>query len=340
MSNDYIRRASGLLVIEVVNSNPNGDPDRESDPRQRPDDRGEISPVSFKRKLRDLVAGDLDENGVPQRGPVWSAISKSFAPYLPEEEFCILESRGRNRATIKDEILQGIFLKKYWDARVFGNTFLEKAALAGTSDEASAAAADGTDGVAEAAPQPKAKKSTRKAGTKDEAELRKLTGSIKTGVVHFGMGVSVAPVAIERLTNTNKAGVETGLDRGMAPLAYRIVRHGVYTMPFFVNPSAAIKTQCSERDIALLLKLIPYAYAHNRSAIRPLVEIRHAWFFEHKNALGSCSDLALIAAMTPHKKTDPNQPSEAWDNYDVPVKLPKELQEKLGGCRDLTEDTI
>ena len=30
-----IKRATGLLVIEVVNSNPNGDPDRESDPRQR-----------------------------------------------------------------------------------------------------------------------------------------------------------------------------------------------------------------------------------------------------------------------------------------------------------------
>ncbi|HBK60285.1 MAG TPA: CRISPR-associated protein, partial [Firmicutes bacterium] len=39
-------RAAGLLVIEAINSNPNGDPDRESDPRQRSDGRGEISPVS------------------------------------------------------------------------------------------------------------------------------------------------------------------------------------------------------------------------------------------------------------------------------------------------------
>ena len=40
MSNE-IKRATGLLVIEVVNSNPNGDPDRESDPRQRPNGCGE-----------------------------------------------------------------------------------------------------------------------------------------------------------------------------------------------------------------------------------------------------------------------------------------------------------
>ncbi len=50
-----IKRATGLLVIEVVSSNPNGDSDRESDPRQRANGLGGISPVSFKRKLRNLL---------------------------------------------------------------------------------------------------------------------------------------------------------------------------------------------------------------------------------------------------------------------------------------------
>ena len=35
-----MNRATGLLLIEVVNSNPNGNPDQESDPRLRPDERG------------------------------------------------------------------------------------------------------------------------------------------------------------------------------------------------------------------------------------------------------------------------------------------------------------
>ena len=117
-----IRRATGLLVIEVVNSNPNGDPDRESDPRQRPNGCGEISPVSFKRKLRDL----LDDHDTP------------FFRSLPEkfradaDRYCILEHRGRDRKQITAEMgnepekfLQSEFVRKYWDARVFGNTFLE-----------------------------------------------------------------------------------------------------------------------------------------------------------------------------------------------------------------------
>ena len=64
--NHEIKRATGLLVLEAVNSNPNGDPDRDGEPRQRDNGRGEISPVSFKRKLRDLIEqNDKDEHDTP-----------------------------------------------------------------------------------------------------------------------------------------------------------------------------------------------------------------------------------------------------------------------------------
>src|SRR5260370_42229745 len=101
-----MNRATGLLILEVVNSNPNGNRDQESDPRLRPDERGMISPVSFKRKLRDLV-GD-------EEGPVWKEVSASFTPQLVPEEFRILESRGRNRKQIESELNDGTFLAKYW----------------------------------------------------------------------------------------------------------------------------------------------------------------------------------------------------------------------------------
>ena len=46
-----------------------------------------------------------------------------------------------------------------------------------------------------------------------------------------------------------------------------------------------------------------------------MVEVRHAWYFEHKSPLGSCSDFAILDALTPIK-TDPNEPSTAWADYD------------------------
>lgn len=290
-----IRRATGLLILEVVNSNPNGDPDRESDPRQRPNGLGEISPVSLKRKLRDLVE---DNEGV-----VFKDVSKNHN--LDPNCFKILESRGRDRGTITSEMgndikefeqkafLNSEFVKKYWDGRLFGNTFLEEG------------------------------------GNK---------GYIKTGVAQFVMGLSVAPIQIVRHTNTNKAGVQEGKSAGMAPLAYRVVEHGVYCMPFYINPSNAHKTGCTDKDIDLLKALIPYSYDHTRSAIRPDVRIRHAWYMEHTNALGSCPDYLLIEALTPKRNCeDPLAPSTSWSDYNVPVALPDELRNKLASCEDLIQ---
>lgn len=304
--NDTMKRVTGLLIIEAVNSNPNGNPDQESDPRVRDNGQGEISPVSFKRKLRDLM--ELTQ------GPVFQTVTQGLPDVPTGYQFGILESRGRDRETIRKDMEEGqpkkkkkdgvetdgidfqqsifeqsTFVKKYWDARLFGNTFLE-------------------DG-----------------GNK---------GFIKTGIVQFGMGLSIAPVIIQRHTNTNKAGVQEGKNQGMAPLAYRVVQHGVYVMPFFINPSLANKSGCKPCDVELLKLLIPYAYDHTRSAIRPDVRIRHAWWMEHKDALGSCPDYLLIDALTPKRKGDDSMtPSTSWADYD-PAKLPDVLGKKVD-CKDL-----
>lgn len=289
MSNE-IKRATGLLVIEVVNSNPNGDPDRESDPRQRPNGCGEISPVSFKRKLRDLI----DDHDTPFFQNLPDKYSRS------PDRYNILEHRGRDRKAITaemgktpDKFLESEFVKKYWDARVFGNTFLE----------------DGSD-----------------------------KGFLKTGVVQMGMGLSISPINIIRQTNTNKAGVQEGKNAGMAPMAYRVVEHGVYCMPFFVNPNYAAKTGCTEDDIELLKLLIPYAYDMSRSAIRPDVRIRHAWYVEHKHLLGSCPDYMLIEALTPVRKGNIETPSTNWGDYEDKLGLPEVLQNRIASIRDLMAD--
>jgi CRISPR-associated protein Csd2 len=285
-------RATGLLVIEVVNSNPNGDPDRESEPRQRPNGRGEISPVSFKRKLRDLME-DSDS-------PFFESLPEKFREN--PDHFRILESRGRERKEIKKEMgdttnfdqqsfLNSTFVKKYWDARVFGNTFLEEGAA---------------------------------------------KGFIKTGVAQFGVGVSISPIAIVRHTNTNKAGVQEGKNAGMAPLAFRFVQHGVYCMPFFVNPNYARKSGCTSDDIDLLKLLIPKAYVLNPSAIRSDVRIRHAWYITHTNPLGSCPDYLLIDALTPTRKGNETDPSTEWlADYNDKESLPPDLLSRVESAVDL-----
>ena len=292
MAQSDIKRATGLLVIEVVNSNPNGDPDRESDPRTRDNGLGEISPVSVKRKIRDLI-GEHD-------APFFQNLPEDFRQEA--DRYQILESRGRDIKAITAEMgkkitefdqeafLASPFVRKYWDARVFGNTFLEEG------------------------------------GNK---------GFIKTGVVQMGMGLSISPVRIVRHTNTSKAGVQEGKNAGMAPLAYRVVEHGVYCMPFFVNPNYAGKSGCNYDDIELLKLAIPYLFDLNRSAIRPDVRLRHAWYVEHKNSLGSCPDYLLLEALTPERIGNVLDPSEKWGDYRDKAGLPEELLGRVASCVDL-----
>ncbi|HID28484.1 MAG TPA: CRISPR-associated protein [Desulfobacterales bacterium] len=300
-NNIAIPRATGLLVILVENSNPNGDPDQESDPRRRShDNRGMITGVSFKRKLRDLV---LRKDGL-----VWPKVAKSFGIKNSNGSWCkddikfdILERRDIKRAEVNQLLNNQFeeFKRQYWDARVFGNTFLEEG---------------GPD-------------------------------TVRSGVAHFGLGVSVSPIRVHRLTKTKMAPAqsaregEQGPSRGMAPLAHRVVEHAIYGMPFFVNPTGAQGqrgTGCTPLDIALVLKLIRYAYPHTKSDIRPLVEVRHAWYAEHDDDLGSFSEFEFIENMMPRRKGGDTEKSSVSgiplaNQYDMPTGLPSEGEHKFRG---------
>ena len=286
--NAPFNRCIGLVILDVTMSNPNGDPDMESDPRTiDASGLGLITPVSFKRKLRDLV-GD--------QSPVFEAASEQLGLNSDSpRSFEILETRGRNRNQIID-LSKDEFQGTYWDARVFGNTFLES--LENSENE----------------------------------------HFIRTGVIQIGVGQSVAPVEIERITMTNKAGVEGDKDRGMAPLAFRVVRHGIYTIPFYVNPSIAQKTGMDTNDLELFKFLVPHAYQHTASAIRPQITMLHGWFAEHTNPLGSCPDYKLIDALIPKVKNSIEQPANKHD-YDIPEKsdIPEAVLDRFNEVTDLCD---
>lgn len=311
MNESQVPRITGLLVIEVRKSNPNGDPERESSPRQRPDGKGEISPVSIKRKLRDLIE-QKDEI-------LWESLRSKIS--LPNGyEYEIMESRERGWSDLKeaDETKRASeawnrtsklinsdfpgFQKRYWDARLFGNTFLEKA-----------------------------------------KEEKGMQNTIRAGVAHFGVGVSVAPIEIEFSTWTKKAPAQEGKTRGMAPMSFRVVKHGLYTVPFFVNPTQSRKTDCTLADVQVMLHLLKYAYPHTRSVIRTEVEIIHAHVVQHKDQLGSFSDFALLDALAPKRipAADKDKPSESRADYLIPtwdeIKETKVRNKKWSEIGDYTD---
>lgn len=293
MLDSNVPRITGLLVIEVRDSNPNGDPDNAGFPRQRPDDRGEISPVSVKRKLRELVS---DKEGL-----IWQEMKQRLS-LGDDARFDILEKRDRDREDIFKKLADGRFQQDYWDARLFGSTFLE-----------------GKDAV-DAGVKKLEKESGKELTVEDRRKI--LDRAIRAGAAHFGVGVSVAPVRVRFETWTNKPGVEGNKDRGFAPQALKFVEHGIYTVPFFVNPTQARKTGCTGDDVRLMLHLLKHAYRDNPSTVRTQVELIHAHAVEHKDVLGSFSDFALLDALKPIRlsKDDAEKPpSTSRADYQIPT---------------------
>ena len=90
----------------------------------------------------------------------------------------------------------------------------------------------------------------------------------------------------------------------MAPLACRYVEHGLYCMPFFINPTAG----------------------------HGIIEVRHAWYAEHEDELGSFSEFEFIEKLTPKRLGD-NRDKESVSGVpiDEQYEVPKKMREGFSG---------
>jgi Cas7 group CRISPR-associated protein Csh2 len=293
-------RHTGLLIVEVRSSNPNGDPDQESDPRTlEADGRGLISPVSVKRKVRDLV---LRDGGLM----VEARRRLKLGQDGDENEYGILESRDRNLKEI-GALDEGKFKSRYWDARLFGNTMLEAMQQA-------------------------------KVAAKASVDHFISTGVVQFGVGCSIAPVKIIRWTQTNVSSVEVA--EEGKKektRGMAPLSFRVVDHAIYAMPFFVNPELAKKTGATARDLDLLKFLLPKAYPLTASGSRTFVFPIHCWCAEHSSSWGSCPDPLIIDTLMPRRKDPKDQPSTSLDDYVIPsdADLRDELRKRLSSIVDL-----
>lgn len=110
---------TAVLTIEAVNSNPNGDPAANGQPRRSTTGYGEISAVSTKRKIRNLMED--------KKGAFWLATKAKYN--LDEAKFDIFESTTTDENAAKKWLKDNgreAFFSRYFDCRVFGVTFIPK----------------------------------------------------------------------------------------------------------------------------------------------------------------------------------------------------------------------
>lgn len=287
MSNPITQRYDFVLIFDVKDGNPNGDPDAGNLPRVDPETGlGLVTDVCLKRKVRNFIQLTQD----PAKGFDIFVKEKAILNKSLEGAYQTLgidltkapadEKDGKKRN--KDGAGQGGEVEKardqmcraYFDVRTFG-------AVMSTGPNC---------------------------------------GQVR-GPIQITFGRSVDPVvtlehSITRMAVATEAEAEKqgGDNRTMG--RKNTIPYGVYVAHGFVSAHLANQTGFTQDDLDLFWNALVNMFEHDRSAARGEMATRKLIVFEHQSALGNAPAHTLFDRVCVTKK-DAATPARSFSEYSV-----------------------
>ena len=286
MSEVIKNRYEFVILFDVENGNPNGDPDAGNMPRVDPETGyGLVTDVCLKRKIRNYVeTAKENEKGyriyIKDGVPLNRSDLEAYAD-LGVDEKTIKEAKKKDSTL--DERVRDFMCQNFYDIRTFGavmTTFV-KAALN--------------------------------------------CGQVR-GPVQLGFARSVEPVVpqevtITRVAITTEADAE---QKGTEMGRKHIIPYGLYRAEGYVSANLARKvTGFSEEDLALLWEAIINMFEHDHSASRGKMAVRELIVFKHDSELGNAPSYKLFDTVTVTRKQNGTQdehiPARCYADYEVHI---------------------
>ncbi len=253
-----------VYFFDVINGNPNGDPDASNFPRMDPETgQGLVSDVSIKRKIRNFVSDAYpDKEGlaiyVTENAVLNEEHRKAYRAVRPNDYK--LEKAGRlyPQSDEEAEQLRDWMCMHFFDIRTFGAVM--------------------STGI----------------------NCGQVRGPLQFA---FGRSVEpIMPleISITRMATTNEAERkkrDTGDDERVESRAIgrkHIVPYGLYRVHGFVNAKLAQKTGFSEEDLHLVWTAMRSMHDLDRSAARGEMSARQLIAFRHNGALGNAPAYKLF----------------------------------------------
>jgi CRISPR-associated protein Csd2 len=296
------RRHDFVLLFDVANGNPNGDPDAGNAPRVDPETgHGLVSDVALKRKIRNYVAlaragsnGDGPAPGydiyVKQHGVLEQLHRRAY-----EAQGLKTEEKSKEGKASNVEKARAWMCQTYFDIRTFGAVLTLDINCGQVRGPVQVTFSRSVDPI-----MPLEQAITRKAvATQREADAQ----IEKSGQVIGTMGRK------------------------------EIVPYALYRAHGFVSPHLAADTGFTQADLDLVWEALASMFEHDRSATRGEMASRRLFVFEHESPLGNAPAHALFARVTARRKDD-SRPARSFDDYEIAVRsddLPRgvALHEKL-----------
>ena len=288
MSEVIKNRYEFVVLFDVENGNPNGDPDAGNMPRIDPESGlGLVTDVCLKRKIRNYVE-TVKEDAAGYKIYIKEDVPLNRSDRTACESLGITETddkkvtealkklkKNDNGADIK---IRDYMCQNYFDIRTFGavmTTFVK-------------------------------------------ASLN--CGQVR-GPVQLGFARSIDPVISQEVTITRVAiTTEKDAENKSTEMGRKsIVPYGLYRVEGYISANLARRvTGFSEDDLDLLWEAIINMFEHDHSAARGKMAVRELIVFKHSKELGDCPAYKLFDAVDVKKNDDVEYPRQYRD-YTVTI---------------------
>lgn len=355
MNNSITNRYDFVLVFDVCDGNPNGDPDAGNLPRVDPETgHGLVTDVCLKRKVRNYVQITKEENG---------KIKKSYDIYIKEKavlgraHFETFRELGistgeESRKSVPKELSEAFGELSLPD----GLSFIERE----NEDGGELIVAPDADKkiikewlkeekpdkevsklISAALKDAKPRRPTAEETSRGREKMCENFYDIRTfgavlslksapncgqvrGPVQMTFGRSVEPVvtlehSITRMAVATEAEAEKQQGDNRTMGRKNTIPYGVYVAHGFVSAHLAAQTKFGDDDLILLWEALANMFEHDRSAARGLMSTRQLVVFKHDSALGNAPAHSLFD-LVEIERIDKSKPAREFGDYKLVIK--------------------
>jgi CRISPR-associated protein Csd2 len=270
-----------IVLFDVENGNPNGDPDADNAPRTDPETgHGIVTDVCLKRKIRNYVetvkeGADGYKIYIKENVPLNTSDREAYKA-LNVDEKKIKDARKQDPDI--DLKIRDFMCGNFFDIRTFGavmTTFVK-------------------------------------------ASLN--CGQVR-GPVQLGFARSIDPISPSEVTLTRVAiTTEADAENKKTEMGHKfVVPYGLYRVEGYVSANLARKTTgFSEDDLSLLWDALLNMFEHDRSAARGKMAVRELIIFKHESELGNAPAHKLFDTVSVKNKY-PDQVPRDFSTYEINV---------------------
>lgn len=294
---DLNRRHDFVLLFDVTDGNPNGDPDAGNLPRLDPETmQGLVTDVALKRKVRDWADLTRGEEGrfkiyVQHRGAALNALHRRAYEELG------IKSTGSKQKREEVDRAQEWMCANFYDVRIFGAVMTTGVNCGQVRGPVQLTFARSVDPVV-----PLDLSITRVAVTREDE-----AGYISGDGEDEGAG-----------------GKETEMGRKA------IVPYGLYRAHGFFNPHFAAQSGADQEDLSLFWQALQMMWDADRSSARGMMACRGLYVFSHESSLGNAPAASLFDRVAISRREGVETP-RAFTDYQVTVS-----EDQLPGGVELT----